>query len=280
MDFKCIRVIKQSSVGVCQILWTVVLFNDKNDNPFVLSAGATTSIHVVNWLTREEVLVLSGHKEGVRCLDISAEGIIASGSNDRSVKLWNFHEQKFIQTLRGHKAEVNSVLFVPDTPHLITACENNLFRKWNYLTGARLMSISDYGGSTILSLSILPHPVCPVLVVGGTVAEDSFSPLVAVELWSLGSGKLLGRCCGTRYQISGAYASYVPGQSEAVVVAGGLDSTVRMWKVDADLLLNSAGGEESSYVADGSGMHGTDDVDEDEEVDRVRPLALQSGLPR
>ena len=100
MDFKCIRVLKQSSVGVCQILWTVVLFNDVHGTPFCLSAGATKTIHVVNWLTREEVLILDGHKEGVRCLDISQDGVIASGSNDRSVKLWSFYDKKFIQTLR------------------------------------------------------------------------------------------------------------------------------------------------------------------------------------
>jgi WD40 repeat protein len=100
MNFKCIRVIKQSSMGVCQILWTVVLFNDRHDSPYCLSAGATKTIHVVNWLTRTEVLTLDGHKEGVRCLDISAEGIIASGSNDRTVKLWDFYGKNFIQTLR------------------------------------------------------------------------------------------------------------------------------------------------------------------------------------
>lgn len=100
MNFKCIRVIKQSSIGVCQILWTVVLFNDKYDTPYCLSAGATKTIHVVDWLTRVEVLTLDGHKEGVRCLDISIEGIIASGSNDRSVKLWDLYGKKFIQTLR------------------------------------------------------------------------------------------------------------------------------------------------------------------------------------
>ena len=161
MDYQCVRVIKQSSVGVCQILWTVVLFNDKNDTPFVLSAGATKSIHAVNWMTREEVLILNGHKEGVRCLDISAEGIIASGSNDRSVKLWNFSKKCFIQTLRGHKAEVNAVVFVPETTYLITACENCLFRQWDYGECPTLTTPHQFLSIHILTYLYIPPARLP-----------------------------------------------------------------------------------------------------------------------
>jgi WD40 repeat protein len=107
------------------------------------------------------------------------------------------------------------------------------------VTGSRLRCFNDYRGSTILTLSVLPHADSPVVVVGGSVSEDAGTPLVAVELWALGTGRLLARCCGTRYQISGCHASFSP-TGECVVVAGGLDSTVRMWRVSADVFSSSA----------------------------------------
>lgn len=136
--------------------------------------------------------------------------------------------------------------------------------------GDRIRCFNDYGGSTILSLSVIPHPQSPIVVVGGNVAEDSLSPLVAVELWALRSGRLLARCCGTRYQISDCHASYVPESRECIVVAGGLDSTVRMWKVSDDVFLSCA--EESGELSDGSQLTGCDDLDDEEELDRIRPL--------
>ena len=116
---------------------------------------------------------------------------------------------------------------------------------------------------------MLPHPTDPILAVGGTVSEDSVSPLVTVELWAIDSGRLLGRCCGTRYQISDVHMTLLPGGTEVVVVAGGLDSTVRMWKVSPDIFQIPSCGDDDD-------LGGTDDLDEDEEIDHLRPLTRQN----
>ena len=189
--------------------------------------------------------------------------IIASGSNDHSVKLWSFHQQRFIQTLRGHTAEVNSVVYVPNTYYLITACENNIFRQWDYRRGERLRIFDQYDGASILTLSVIPSPGNPLILVGGTVSDKSISPLVSLQIWDLTTGLLVGSCVGSRYQISSISASYNINNKSCIIVAGGLDSTIRMWYITSKMLPQLDGsindgntenddedGKEDSYFSD------------------------------
>jgi WD40 repeat protein len=231
--FDCIRSIKLRSAGVCPIIWAVQLYRDRAGGSYCISGGANKTIHVINWKSQEEVFILSGHKEGVRCLAVAEDGTIASGSNDHSVKLWSFENQRFLQTFRGHTAEVNAVVFVQETSFLFTACENNKFRQWNYKTGERVRVFNDYDGASILTLAVVPSPGSPLILVGGTVSEKAIAPLVTLQIWDMNTGTLVGGCSGTRYQISSASAWYDSDSRSCVIVAGGLDSTIRMWHLTA-----------------------------------------------
>jgi WD40 repeat protein len=243
-NFDCIRSIKLRSEGVCPIIWAVQLFRDSSGISYFISGGANKTIHVVNWKSQQEAFILSGHKEGVRCLAVAEDGIIASGSNDHSVKLWNFEEQRFLQTFRGHTAEVNAVVFVPQTSYLFTACENNVFRQWNYHSGERMRLFKEYDGASILTLAVIPIRDNPLLLVGGTVSEKALAPLVPLQIWDINSGTLVASCTGTRYQISSASAWYDPDSKSCVAVAGGLDATIRMWRLSAAQLPGMELGEE------------------------------------
>jgi WD40 repeat protein len=257
--FDCIRSIKLRSPGVCPIIWAVQLYRDRAGGSYCISGGANKTIHVTNWKSEEEIFILSGHKEGIRCLAVAEDGTIASGSNDHSVKLWSFEDQRFIQTFRGHTAEVNAVIFVQQTSFLFTACESNKFRQWNYKTGERLRIFSDcYEGASILTLAAIPAPGRALILVGGTVSEKSISPLVPLQIWDVNTGELVGACAGTRYQISSASVWHDPDSRSCVVVAGGLDSTIRMWHLTSASLpqLGEASveeDEEAPWERDGEG---------------------------
>jgi WD40 repeat protein len=81
-------VIKQSSPGMCRIIWAVQLHTTARGHRYCVSAGATKVIHVFDWETGVERCTLRGHLEGVRCLAIASDGTMASGSNDFTVRLW------------------------------------------------------------------------------------------------------------------------------------------------------------------------------------------------
>ena len=60
--------------------------------------------------TREEPKSLQGHQAAVRALAFSPDGkTLASGSNDREVRLWDVTAGKTRDVLQGHKGLVLAV---------------------------------------------------------------------------------------------------------------------------------------------------------------------------
>ena len=58
---------------------------------------------------------LEGHTGYVKSIAFSLDGAtIASGSNDKTIKLWDSKDGRLIKTLEGHTDCVNSIAFSPD----------------------------------------------------------------------------------------------------------------------------------------------------------------------
>ncbi|MDB9338160.1 hypothetical protein PN474_02765 [Nodularia spumigena CS-589/07] len=65
-------------------------------------------------LTGKDISTLTGHSDSVNSLAFSRDGqFLASGSDDKTIKLWNVVTGKEIQTL-SHFDQVLSVTFSPD----------------------------------------------------------------------------------------------------------------------------------------------------------------------
>ncbi|MCT7957041.1 CHAT domain-containing protein [Laspinema palackyanum] len=63
----------------------------------------------------QEVATLTGHSSGVKSVAVSPDGrMIASGSFDQTIKLWDLEKGEFKKTLKGHTGTVTSVQFSPD----------------------------------------------------------------------------------------------------------------------------------------------------------------------
>jgi WD40 repeat protein len=56
---------------------------------------------------------------------------LASGSYDKTVKLWSVESQKEVTMLRGHSREVNSVAFSPDGKYLASGSYDKTVKLWN-----------------------------------------------------------------------------------------------------------------------------------------------------
>jgi WD40 repeat protein/serine/threonine protein kinase len=80
---------------------------------------------------------------------------IATGSDDRTAKLWNAETGELLQTLNGHKVEVTAVTFSPDGRYVYTGDAHGRGVLWNRETGEHLRRL-DWHTSKIAAACFTP----------------------------------------------------------------------------------------------------------------------------
>ena len=105
--------------------------------------------------------VLQGHRGEVKHVDFSNDGrLLASGSTDDSVIVWDVATHKPRTTLSGHGRDVNWVDFSPDGTTLATASDDGTVKIWS-LDGSKgrsgfIQSGDDTPDGYVLSLQYSP----------------------------------------------------------------------------------------------------------------------------
>ncbi len=85
----------------------------------------------IDYINCELHHTLSGHNAGVCSVSISPDGrTLASGSKDKTIKLWDIDTGELRHTLSGHSHWVNSVSISPDGRTLASGSEDNTIKLW------------------------------------------------------------------------------------------------------------------------------------------------------
>lgn len=73
-----------------------------------------------------------GHKRGVWTVKFSrSERVLATGSGDKTVKLWNLEDFTCVKTFEGHTNSVLRVDFINHGMQLVTSASDGLVKLWN-----------------------------------------------------------------------------------------------------------------------------------------------------
>ncbi len=174
--------------------------------------------------------------------------ILASGSSDRSLRLWEVKTGHCLNILSGHDAQVLSVAFSPDGEIVASASEDRTLKLWNANTGACLRTLLGHQG-WIWSVAFSRD--------GQLLASGSEDR--TIKLWDVKTG----RCLATLQGHTKLIWSLLFSPGDRTLISGSTDRSAKVWDLktyqclktfdgDTDLLWAFAYAQNTSLLASGS----------------------------
>ncbi|MEG3835304.1 serine/threonine protein kinase [Microcoleus sp. MON2_D6] len=175
------------------------------------------------------VYTLPGHSSFVNSLAISPDGkILASGSWDKTIKIWNLETTELIGTLTGHSDRVNSVAISYDGKMLVSGSSDETIKFWNLHNGDLLCTFPGHS-MEVNSVAINPKG----LVIASCGGADN-----TIKLWNLRSGELLRTLRGHSDNVNAVVFS----PDGKILASGSSDATSKVWDVESGKLLRTLSG--------------------------------------
>lgn len=161
---------------------------------------------------------LSGHSgifAGIRAIAIAPDGkILASGSEDYTIKLWNLTKKTEICTLSGHSHFVRSLVFTPDGKTLISSGDDKTVKVWDLETRGLIRSLNGHA-KAVTSVAASPD--------GKTIATGSDDN--TIKIWNLTTG---AEICTLNAHSSWIQAVAFSPQGE-FLASGSHDNSLKVW---------------------------------------------------
>jgi CHAT domain-containing protein/WD40 repeat protein len=181
-------------------------------------------------------LALRGaHFDMVRAVAFSPDGaLLASGSDDNSIKLWSTRTGQAVRILIAPAGGVNAVAFSSNGKMLATGCSDKTIRLWSVRSGRLLRTLSGHSAA-VNAVAFSPN--------GQTLASASSDK--AIKLWDVERGREMRTLSGHTSWVSSVAFS----PDGRILASGGWDKTVRLWDAATGKELRVLGGQGGRVMA-------------------------------
>ena len=170
---------------------------------------------LIDNLDRSRVFTLRGHASDVNSVAFSPQGDkLASGSDDKTIKIWNVNSKEEILTLKGHSGWIWNVAFSPDGQILASSSYDETIKLWNLSTGKEIRTLKGHAGG-ITSIAFSQD--------GKTLASGSLDS--TIKLWNLATGEQIQTFKGHSAGVNSVDFS----PDGFTLASGSWDKSIKLW---------------------------------------------------
>lgn len=217
--------------------------------------------------TWKSVRTLQSHTSSINAIAFSCDGKLASGSADRTIKLWDLDldSDRPLFTFLGHTSLINAVAFSPDGKFLISGSWDHTIKVWDATISKCLQTFKKHSGwikciaissdgkrlisgsadKTIRIWTLETGEVEQVLKDSMAIQAVAISPdgqILAsgsadknIKIWNIQTGELLSTLNGHSDTVNALVFS----PSGQIIISGSADNTIKTWHIGNRALLHT-----------------------------------------